>query len=600
MGNACSKEQQPDSVRVQEDNIGEPCMLPIHGAPNNWKIYYRVIKFDGKFTISIFVKKYKLQENLIIPVCFFKMKNEPSRIEFDLSENGSFSITAYISKETSGEETSGEETSGEETSGEETSGEETSGEETSGEIAVRSITWESNEYTVCKEDGFFLDCVKKIQRTDCEMFFVSELKPKSLSAQDVSPSNESQTDGSATLAPEVFSSDNDAGASGLRVNVQPPQTAGHSSVNSRPYKFEKDFREMLNKLEIYYNMLKSIQLNGGVKYPHLYFPECNFCIIRSAKNRRKVLKKNPDITLYDDSVSDSISPVIQMTVIDISIDFSVNGVDVSLILTVPKDVIRVIANLYRVNCPDILGTVSLLINQYVALLQLDYDPSKTSLVLSNAVCDNRHRFLLWICHQMRLIISRLERRASSENETAGFEIVECDNSIAPCVDASSAVKDVNRRQEFARCGPVEESTTGRNIKTVRRFSGRKYMFTVSDDSKLIVYKRLDWDSPCNTENDVQFGIIDISSLLVYELLDGVYLIIIQTKSGQTYLSGYLSTNATPIFATCQITSNLDDKRFKSFQHVSETVFTCFFSDGTEKTFSIESGSYATINEVLDA
>lgn len=163
---------------------------------------------------------------------------------------------------------------------------------------------------------------------------------------------------------------------------------------------------------------------------------------------------------------------------------------------------------------------------------------------------------------------------------------------------NSAVKDVNRLQGFARCGPVEESTTGR--KTVLTFSGKQHLFTVLPYSNQIVYKRLDWNSQQNIDNPVQFGIINISSLTVHELLEGVYLIVIHTSLGQTYLSGYLSTNATPIFATCQITSNLEERRFQSFAHVSGTVFKCIFSDGTKRIFSIESGSYATINEVLDA
>jgi hypothetical protein len=180
---------------------------------------------------------------------------------------------------------------------------------------------------------------------------------------------------------------------------------------------------------------------------------------------------------------------------------------------------------------------------------------------------------------MRLIISRLKRRASSsENATAGFE-----------------VKDVKRHQEFARCGPVEESISDSN--TVLAFSGTQYTFTVLPDLNKIVYNtKINW----NSQHNVQFDIVNIFSLKVYELLTGVYLIVIQTKSGQTYLSGYLSTNATACFATCQITSNLEKRRFQSFKHVSGTFFKCFFSDGTKRTFSVEYDLYATIKEVLKA
>lgn len=635
MGNTCSKTTtQPDSTRVQEDNtsnepseVREPFMrmLSIPGAPNNWEINYKVLIIDGKHTVTIFVMKHKLKndgtvEPRFIPICFFKMEESPSKITFEMSENQSFSITAYIS------------------------------EETSGEIAVHSITWESNEYTI-QEDGVFIGCVKKIQRTDCHFLFVSSLKPKSLSGEEgassasenVSSSNGSQIEvskqvglgqggftvsqtqvslevhsaqlvssdeidngagasalqanvqplsvnshdnGSATHAPEFVSIGSGAGVSTLRRGVPPPEAVGRSLVNRT---FKPQYLKMIKKIMHQNEMLQQIMSRGKVD-PSLCFPQCDSCINKSAKNARNDFGRMPVITFDDRSVSDSILPrVIKSDVINIY----VNGVDVSLILTLPKDVIREIACLYRVNCPDVLGTVSRLINQCVELLQLDCDPSKTSLVLSDAVCDNRHRFLLWICRQMRLNISRLERPDPSEDTTSCV-------CIAPCVDASSAVKDVYHRQEFERCGPVEESTTRRNIKRVGNFSGNKHLFTVLEHSNQIVYTRLDWDSLQNIANPVQFGIINISSLMVHELSDGVYLIVIQTESGQTYLSGYLSTNATACFATCQITSNLEERRFKSFEHVSGTVFKCLFSDGTERTFSIEYGSYATINEVLNA
>ncbi len=153
--------------------------------------------------------------------------------------------------------------------------------------------------------------------------------------------------------------------------------------------------------------------------------------------------------------------------------------------------------------------------------------------------------------------------------------------------------DVRSYQDFSQCGPLKEPTT---------FSGMRHVFTVSDDSSSMFYYwiKKDGEYRLNPNIPVEFGIFDIRSLKVYELSTGVYLIVIQTNSGQTYLSGYLSTNETPIFATFQITSNLEQKQFQSFEHVSGTVFKCFFSDRTEKTFSIESNLYATIKEVLNA
>ncbi len=106
MGNTCSKEQQPDSVRVQEDNtsnklseVGEPCMLRIPDAPDKWKICYRVLEIDSRFTISIFVRKHKpqndgtVEKTPLVLICFFKMKESPSKIQFEMSGNDGFSIT---------------------------------------------------------------------------------------------------------------------------------------------------------------------------------------------------------------------------------------------------------------------------------------------------------------------------------------------------------------------------------------------------------------------------------------------------------------------------------------------------------------------------
>lgn len=167
-----------------------------------------------------------------------------------------------------------------------------------------------------------------------------------------------------------------------------------------------------------------------------------------------------------------------------------------------------------------------------------------------------------------------------------------------------SVPDVKANEDFR----LEEPDRTANV--VKYFSGQKHNFFVSKDGMSICYNlkskntrsspnHVDFGNPVRSTDQVQLGIINISSLTVHELSEGVYLIMIHTSLGQTYLSGYLSTNATPIFTTFQITSNLDDKRFKSFEHVSGTVFKCFFSDDTEKTFSIEAGSYATIKELLE-
>ena len=167
------------------------------------------------------------------------------------------------------------------------------------------------------------------------------------------------------------------------------------------------------------------------------------------------------------------------------------------------------------------------------------------------------------------------------------------------------VPDVKANEDFR----LEEPN--RTFSLVKNFSGQKHDFFVSEDGPIIFYNQksgnirsspnqVDFGTPVRSTAQVQFGIIDIRSLTVYQLSEGVYLIVIHTSLGQTYLSGYLSTNSTPIFTTFQITSHSNQKKFQSFEHDSgTTVFRCFFSDATERTFSIETDSNGTINEVLD-
>lgn len=168
------------------------------------------------------------------------------------------------------------------------------------------------------------------------------------------------------------------------------------------------------------------------------------------------------------------------------------------------------------------------------------------------------------------------------------------------------VPDVKANEDFR----LEEPD--RTASVVKYFSGQKHDFVVSENGTSILYNQksgnirsspnqVDFGTPVRSTAQVQFGIIDIRSLTVYQLSEGVYLIVIHTSLGQTYLSGYLSTNSTPIFTTFQITSHSNQKKFQSFEHDSgTTVFRCFFSDATERTFSIETDSNGTINEVLDA
>jgi hypothetical protein len=570
MGNTCSKTPTPDSVRVQEGNssdkqseVGEPCILCIPGAPKYLKMYYRVLKIDGFFMISFFVRKYKPKndgtvQTPLVPICFFKMEKEPSRIEFEKSGNGGFSITTYIS------------------------------EETSGEIVVHSIKWESNEYTVREEDGFFFECVKKIQRTDCPDLFVSGLHPMSLIAQDasatgggnassasedVSPLNGhqievseqvglgqgvstvSQIDESATHAPEVISSDNCAEPSGLRMNGLQLSTECHSFVN-----FEERLYQVSITLGIEFGLLKTT-ITDVHKCDDLNlcqdFAQCGPQMKDSAlavKVVGRTVVSQRDIEFS----SDAISPVIQRCAVNVSIELCVNSVSFSVIFVVPAEVVREIINFCRANGPDVLRTVSSCVKQIGGLLQLDYEPSKTALVLSGAVCDNSRRFLSWMFHQMKRSISCLMQQTppalgesnvrqikmSIGEDTTGWEIVNCLPQGDLFESSSNCVVDQN---DCSASSAIEHERKDA-VTVVEKFSDTKHTYRVL--SKSIEF------STGNEILFVNFGIPSdlINIILVYEIEKSLFLIVIHTKDKQVYLSGHSGTSTSPVFPKAQITS----------------------------------------------
>lgn len=608
MGGVCSKKKQPESVRFQKDNtsnepseVGEPRMLPIPGAPGDWEIYYRVLIIDGYHTVTIFVMKYKPQdvgidepqdvgidEPRFIPICFFKMKKIPSKITFEMLENRSFSIKAYIS------------------------------EETSGEIMDYCITWESNNYTI-QEDGVFIDCVKKIQSTDNPRQFVSSLKLKSLSeekgssngsqsggsaevhsAERVSPvveindgtgasvsqvdvprlSVDSQTNGSATPAPEVVERNS------LQLNEQQPLTYGHSAV-----KFSERIHQVSMTLGINLEFLKETITGvsrGDDVNIHQDFARCGRPMIKSTLAVEVVGGTVVNQRTIKFS-SNAISQVIKHGAVNVSIKICVNCVNFSVIFAIPAQAVEEIINFCRANGPDVLRTVSRCIEQIGGLLQLDYDPSKTALVLYDAVSDNTRKFLSWMFQKMKQIISLLERRELSEDAT-GWEIVECVTRVAPSVEvvssnrsASSALVLVLRESPEHLHSRPSFDTGIDGVNVVYSFSDKRYTYDVYDNC--IKY------SIGPDTIDVNFGIPfgAIKKIVVYKMTNSVFLIVIRTFDEQIYLSGHSTSSTLPLFAKAQITSysfsgernlfeyiEFDPRNVLHFQ-INTTNWTKFFS-----------------------
>ncbi len=429
--------------------------------------------------------------------------------------------------------------------------------------------WEPFEYTMDKH-GFFVDCVKKIQSTDNPNLFVSALKLTSLSAQDasttgggnasiaiedVSPSNDPQSDGSVTLASEVVE------RNCLQLNEQQPLTVGHSAV-----KFSEGIHQVSMTLGIDLKLLRETitGVSRGDVNIHQDFARCGPPMIKSAHAVEVVGRTVVSQSVIEFS-SNAISQVIKPSAVDVSMKLFVSHVSLSVIITVPAQLVGEIINFCRANGPDVLRTISRCFEQIGGLLQLDNDPSKTALILCDAVSDNTHKFLLWMFQKMKQIISLLEQQSLSEDAT-GWEIVESVEQSVEVVSsnrsASSALELVsNKSPEHLHSGPSFD--TGIDVvNVVNSFSDHKYIYKVHRD-------RISFPIGPDLFN-VDFGIplCSIQNIVVYGMTTSVFLIVIRTFDHQVYLSGHSATSTSPIFVKTQITTHLSvgqPNEFKSIE-----------------------------------
>ena len=518
-----------------------------------------------------------------------------------------------------------------------------------GNIILFDQVWFSSEYELSEDGSDLISIVKKKMidgvSSDIPMIDESALASEivqsdngagaSASQTDVQRlSVDSQTDGSATPASEFFESDNGAEASASQADVQrlsvDSQTDGSAQCGplineSASTEVVPSNRSALRALEVVSNdmsvlralnllqidrsvvNLLQIDLSGSnainlLQIDRSVLRALNLLQIdrsvlralkvvsndRSASNALEVVPSNRSASNAINVVSSNLSALHALNVIPSNRSAS----NTLKVIPSNRSVLRAL-NLLQIDRSVVnFLQIDLSGSNAINLLQID-----RSVLRALEVVPRRNWSVLRALNVVSSDLSGLRALNVVSSDLSGLrnQSVQVVCTVIESFGASSTVKDANVRQTFVRCGPLEESISDSN--TVLAFSGTQYTFTVLPDSNKIVYNtKINW----NSQHNVQFGIINISSLTVYKLSDGVYLIVIQTNSGQTYLSGYLSTNATNVFATCQITSNLKERRFRSFKHVSGTVFKCFFSDGTEKTFSIESNLYATIKEVLDA
>lgn len=385
---------------------------------------------------------------------------------------------------------------------------------------------------------------------------------------------------SATLASEVVERNS------LQLNEQQPLTYGHSAV-----KFSERIHQVSMTLGINLELLKET-ITGVSRGDDVNINQ-DF-----ARCGRPMIKSTLAVEVVGGTVvnqrtikfsSNAISQVIKHGAVNVSIKICVNCVNFSVIFAIPAQAVEEIINFCRANGPDVLRTVSRCIEQIGGLLQLDYDPSKTALVLYDAVSDNTRKFLSWMFQKMKQIISLLERRELSEDAT-GWEIVECVTRVAPSVEvvssnrsASSALVLVLRESPEHLHSRPSFDTGIDGVNVVYSFSDKRYTYDVYDNC--IKY------SIGPDTIDVNFGIPfgAIKKIVVYKMTNSVFLIVIRTFDEQIYLSGHSTSSTLPVFAKAQITSysfsgernlfeyiEFDPRNVLHFQ-INTTNWTKFFS-----------------------
>ena len=136
--------------------------------------------------------------------------------------------------------------------------------------------------------------------------------------------------------------------------------------------------------------------------------------------------------------------------------------------------------------------------------------------------------------------------------------------LTSSIDDADDVKEV---QPF-QTSPVE---------VVKEFRGVNDCFTVSSNNQLITYGK---------SSKVDFGIPDISSIVVYRICGDIFLIIIYSI-GAAYISGYSSKRTSPTFSTTEISSNPNlDPRIE-FDSKNDLAFCVKLSDSTSRNYLID-------------
>jgi hypothetical protein len=545
MGNTFSKKQQPDSSRVQQNNSsnGRPMSIwdynafenPVSASDNTglYKKIYLASFYNsqsGCFYGHLFIVGFQRVDGDNEPreyrhsFLFFKFDAKPTEITIQRQTNGELKIS-FIGD---------------------------------GNIILFDQVWFSSEYELSEDGSDLISIVKKKMIYNVS----SNVQPLSV---------DSQTDGSATLAPEVFEGDNGAEAPVSQTNVQPLSVDSQTDGSARPVEVSKSnpVLALLNQMVSQRHVVSALETasiilqSGIVSASEALLPILQSGIVSASEALLPILQSgivsashSPATVLQSGIVSASHSPATGIQINRDIIFFAtvyVNHQNLLVGISIPSTVIESMIKFFRAVGPNVLGTVSRLMNQLTGLLQLDYKPSETALVLSDALCGNGRTFLTSMFHQMMRFISLLERQASSEDAT-DWEIVEC---VKPSVEvvsrnmsASSSLDLVSRKSPEQLCSRQDFDTETKlaGVNVVNNFSDTKHRYTVF--SKCISF------SIGSDTFFVEFGISFnlINKIIVYEMMKGVVLIVIHTFDNQVYLSGHSRTSTSAVFPKAQITS----------------------------------------------
>jgi hypothetical protein len=157
--------------------------------------------------------------------------------------------------------------------------------------------------------------------------------------------------------------------------------------------------------------------------------------------------------------------------------------------------------------------------------------------------------------------SQYDVRPLSVNSHDDWSATHASKNVESNRSASNTLDLVSSESHEQLCSQQDFHTEIARVKVVKSFKDQRYTYMVRS-------KRIEFSIGLNTFS-VEFGIPfnSIKKILVYEIEESLFLIVIQTFDSQVYLSGYSGTSSSPIFVTTQITSHISFGQLNLFKSI---------------------------------